>query len=164
MEPVPFYAAIQRETPKAIALGFNMETRELVHTVRCVATDTDALVIDADGALYKCPQEMGHPERAFGSVFSKMPTNPNMLSEWLLYPRLGIPACRQCAILPLCPLAACANTQRFRSESLGVEKVCQCYRDWIKTRLRLRLQREAAPPASPVGLCTGDTPSRSERM
>lgn len=89
----------------------------------CAATSEAAFTIDPDGFVYKCPEDAGWPERAYGSVFVDGALNQQNSLSWLAYDWFQYEECRDCAALPKCA-GGCAHRRLFQPD---LEKDDYCY-------------------------------------
>jgi radical SAM protein with 4Fe4S-binding SPASM domain len=67
----------------------------------CEATRVSQLLIDPQGSLYKCPNDLGRPERAYASVLPDRPLQPKNLLPSLAYAWFSHEECRACPLLRL---------------------------------------------------------------
>ncbi len=81
----------------------------------CAATNETAVSIDPEGLLYKCPDDAGSPDRAFGSVYFDRPINQENLLSWLRYDWFQYEECLDCSMLPQCA-GGCPHRRRFQPE------------------------------------------------
>lgn len=71
------------------------------HTV-CVADNNNAIVVDAEGFLYRCWMEIGKKERSIGNIKEVEGKNEQVLYEYVLYDDTGNEKCKKCKYLPIC--------------------------------------------------------------
>lgn len=147
MSPVTqqwYVEVMKRESAKAQTLGLPFNTF-LPLTERncnvCAATCESSAVVDPDGLLYKCVEDVGLVERAYGSVFFERPVNYNNLLPWLTYDWFGHKMCRECPVLPQCG-GGCPHKRIFQSEMLKDEDFCYWQiRGDLENRIR-KFERE----------------------
>ncbi|MEO5375358.1 MAG: radical SAM protein [Alphaproteobacteria bacterium] len=107
---------VRRQRHRARALGLPMHTSlSWQKPGGCAATAETAFTIDPDGFLFKCPEDAGWPERAFGSVFVDGPTNQANSLFWLTYDWFRHEQCRDCAVLPQCA-GGCPHRRLFQPD------------------------------------------------
>ncbi len=93
---------LRRESAKAAALGFAVMKFRPFAPTPCGATCNHSMLIGPDGSIYKCPSDLGRPERAYGSVHGEVPLRPGNLMPWLTYDWFQYEECRECPVLPAC--------------------------------------------------------------
>lgn len=79
----------------------------------CAATSSTAVTIDPEGLLYKCPDDAGRPDRAYGSVFLDSTVKSENLLPWLAYDWFQHDACQQCTMMPQCA-GGCPHQRMFQ--------------------------------------------------
>jgi len=125
--PSRFYLeATRRETAKAKALGIPLKSLHALTGASpnaCSATCEFSTVIGPGGLLYKCIDDAGLAERAYGSVFLDKCVRPDNLLPWLTYDWFKHRMCRDCPVLPQCG-GGCAHKRMFQSDSLENEDFC----------------------------------------
>ncbi|MCL6450599.1 MAG: radical SAM protein [Acetobacteraceae bacterium] len=67
----------------------------------CMGTQLSQVMVDPDGNMQRCLEEVGMRERTVGSVDRPLLFGP-VLQEWMALDPLAVPRCRQCHILPMC--------------------------------------------------------------
>jgi uncharacterized protein len=95
-------AMFRRERAKMRSLGLPLRPPVPTSSKPCGATCVDQLLIDPQGLLYKCPNDLGMPERAYASVLPDRPVQPRNLLPWLTYDWFSHEECRACPLLPRC--------------------------------------------------------------
>ena len=118
----------------------------------CAATSGSALTIDPDGLLYKCPDDAGRPDRAYGTVFLEQVMRTDNLLPWLGYDWFRHEECWNCAMLPQCA-GGCPHRRRFQSELPNDD---HCY--WF-----LRGDLEARVRDTAIGLLSDQGPGGMEQ-
>ena len=69
----------------------------------CGADNSSSYVVDPDGFLYKCWNDIGLPECAIGNVLDLTNRYNNQLfSNYMLYMPTDDPQCKKCKLLPIC--------------------------------------------------------------
>lgn len=69
----------------------------------CMAEHVGSCVIDHNGYIYKCVNDIGHPEWAIGNVLDKYEQrNPKAVSKYLGRDPISEEVCSSCKFLPLC--------------------------------------------------------------
>ncbi|MBI5684079.1 MAG: radical SAM protein [Verrucomicrobia bacterium] len=132
----PAYARIAaRERRKARALGLPVHADFRPTQVGCIATDRFNMVIGPDGRLFKCTEDIGMAERAYGSIEPGSPVKLNNLVPWLLYDGLQDPRCVRCPILAECN-GGCPHIRRFQPGQLEAMRYCEGHLQEIKDRIR----------------------------
>lgn len=75
----------------------------------CGADTLMSFVVNADGSLYKCWDDMGIASCSVGSL-KDGPKNCKRLNDYMLYDATEDPRCRDCRFLPTC-MGACPHTR-----------------------------------------------------
>ncbi len=72
----------------------------------CNAASVNTFVIDSDGDMYKCMEEIGDKERSIGSLAGAARTGNRQQKmqeiRWLTWEPFEFSACRECKLLPIC--------------------------------------------------------------
>lgn len=111
-----YVTVVRRQRHLARAVGLPMHTSlSWQKPGGCAATAATAFTIDPDGFLFKCPEDAGWPERAYGSVFVEGPTNQANSLFWLSYDWFNHEQCRECPVLPQCA-GGCPHRRLFQPE------------------------------------------------
>ena len=79
----------------------------------CMADSCAGFVVNADGRIYKCWNDIGIEARSVGSLKAGGMESP-LFYDYLLYDPTEDPACRDCKLLPVC-MGGCPN-KRMRSD------------------------------------------------
>ena len=93
--------------------------------ISCQAQKLNSFGIDEAGYLYKCWNELGMPELAFGTVFD-YPRHiiGKNLAKFVGHDYLGDPECQACKVLPIC-MGGCAKLRQKNKELPCIaEKYC----------------------------------------
>jgi uncharacterized protein len=123
--PYQSYVEVERrERTKAKVLGIPMSTYLPSATLStCAATCDSSMSIGPDGLLYKCVEDVGWVERAYGSVFREKDLMFKNLLPWLTYDWFQYEMCRECPVLPQCA-GGCAHKRLYQAHSLKDEDFC----------------------------------------
>jgi uncharacterized protein len=87
------------------------------------------MLIDPQGFLYKCPNDLGMPERAYASVVAGRPVQARNLLPWLTYEWFSHEECRACPLLPRCA-GGCPHKRMRRYVSDFCLYNVEEYADW----------------------------------
>lgn len=87
----------------------------LVHNV-CSADSVSGMVIDSDGLIYKCWNDIGIKERAIGNLLDNSYRNQKIFMGYLLYDPTQDEECKMCKYLPIC-MGGCPHMRQFSSEN-----------------------------------------------
>lgn len=88
----------------------------------CGADSICSFVIDSDGMLYKCWNEVGQPKFAIGSILNnKFEGNLELQNNYLQFDPTNDVKCSNCNILPIC-MGGCPYQRINRSTSCSVYK------------------------------------------
>lgn len=97
-------------------LGFQIDN--LVYyprriTSNCCCDRSDSMVIDAEGNMYKCWEEIGNKEVCIGKIDSKEIYHmPKIYYDYLLFDPTMDEKCSKCRILPVCMGGGCPSKRR----------------------------------------------------
>lgn len=79
-------------------------------STHCVCDTLTGLVIDADGSLYKCWEEMGDSEYCIGNISDfKYYSMNHIYYDYMLYNPLENKKCKNCSVLPICMGGGCLH-------------------------------------------------------
>ncbi|MEW6050959.1 MAG: radical SAM protein [Candidatus Zixiibacteriota bacterium] len=84
---------------------YRIEYPDLVAGGHCGADSANSFVIDPDGNLFKCWEELGHgPDRSTGTIFNDdmSPGQQMNLARYMGWDQFALPGCVECDILPMC--------------------------------------------------------------
>jgi len=101
----------------------------------CAATNAAALTIDPDGLLYKCPDDAGRPQRAYGSVYLEPVMRPDNFLPWVNYDWFAHQGCNDCPMLPQCA-GGCAHRRRFQPDLPNEDHCYWFLRGDLEARVR----------------------------
>lgn len=103
----------------------------------CGADAINSFVIDAEGNLYKCWNDIGFPQRVVGSLVNNESAinNNSVLIDYLLYDVSEDSECAQCRFLPLC-MGGCPS-KRLQ----GLDR-CEQVKHYLKEYLSDVLKQE----------------------
>jgi uncharacterized protein len=105
----------------------------------CMVDIEQAVMVNYDGTIYKCPGLIGHDEFAVGDIFSgiKDYSQSHHLDNWRIAPE-----CQDCTYLPLC-FGGCRFMQYQRTGSMaGVD----CQKDFLDRTLHTLLLQQIRYP------------------
>lgn len=68
----------------------------------CGADSNGVYVIDPEGLLYKCWNDIGFKDRATGSILNDLPVYTKVYIDYMTYSPLENKICRECEVLPIC--------------------------------------------------------------
>ena len=76
----------------------------------CVCDSLTGFVIDSDGSLYKCWEEMGDLRNCIGNIkdFDFMPSK-QLYYDYLMYDPTNNKDCKECSVLPICMGGGCPH-------------------------------------------------------
>jgi uncharacterized protein len=99
----------------ALDRGFTLEKLPAPLTFYCCAQSINSHIVDPQGKLYKCFNDVGIEERSCGDVSSQPdPFHPNLF-PFLNWNPFRNESCRECSVLPLC-MGGCPHRIVFRKE------------------------------------------------
>jgi uncharacterized protein len=87
----------------------------LVHNV-CSADSVSGIVVDSDGLIYKCWNDIGIKERAIGDLLDGSYRNQKVSLDYLLYDPTEDEECKMCKYLPIC-MGGCPHMRQFSPEN-----------------------------------------------
>jgi uncharacterized protein len=97
----------------------------------------NSYLVDPQGALYKCFNDVGIIERSCGNVKSSIdPFNPNLF-HFLNWNPFKNQACQDCSILPLC-MGGCPHRIVWRKEK--IENNCESWKYNLDEMLKIICQ------------------------
>lgn len=88
---------------------------QLVRNV-CSADSVSGIVIDSDGLIYKCWNDIGIKERAIGNLLDNSYRNQKVSMDYLLYDPTQDAECKICKYIPIC-MGGCPHRRQFSSEN-----------------------------------------------
>lgn len=88
----------------------------------CGATTKNSIVIQPNGDLCKCWNQVGIPEEAFENISTKKIINRDNYYNWVLYNPFEIEECKECVYFPICFGGCPANRIMPASDFLDVPK------------------------------------------
>lgn len=100
----------------------------------CGALCSNAMVIDAEGRLYKCWNDVGEPDRSAGTLGPKGTVLNSSIELWEGFDRFDDAGCRSCRFLPIC-ISECPYEEITDPR---LEKVCTRYRQNLEQIVKLR--------------------------
>lgn len=114
----------------------------------CGADAISAFVIDSDGRLYKCWNDIGVHNRAIGQLKNPAISNPvssfETFKEYLLYDPTEDIECKDCKMLPIC-MGGCPSSRIQKADRCGYLKnyMDEYIRSFVKYKLDLEKLNEA---------------------
>ena len=108
--------------------------------VGCGAICDNALVIDPEGILYKCWNDVGERTQSVGRLNDDSVDFNENLFKWIGYDLFGSEECRQCLFLPLC-LGRCPYERIAKGNS---ENLCSPLRHNLEATVKLKYVNEMA--------------------
>jgi len=134
--PEAYVAVLKRQYERAQELGLPMTWMVASScSSGCAATSENSVSIDPDGLLYKCPDDAGRADRAYGSVFLDSITSSENWFRWLNYDWFQYEDCRSCTMLPQCA-GGCPH-QRIFQPKRNNDMYCYWYlRGDLEDRIR----------------------------
>ena len=136
------YQVFKREREKLRSMGFPLSEPVPTGSKPCGATCVDQHLIDPQGFLYKCLNDLGIVDRAYASVIPGRPVQPKNLLPWLTYDWFAHEECRACPLLPRCA-GGCPHRRMRRY----VNDCCLYHvREWEEWPEVLRGQAAARKP------------------
>jgi uncharacterized protein len=124
VESQDYTRVLAREQAKARALGIPVKRFYMPGPSSCCAgTRAASVAIGPDGFVYKCVEDVGLPDRAYGSVFLHGYTKQSNLLPWLSYDWFRHEMCQNCPVLPQCA-GGCAHKRLFESDRLRDQDFC----------------------------------------
>ena len=106
--------------------------------MNCGADYLYSYVVDADGNLYKCWNDIGIKEESIGNLhnvadFGQITKNPNLnYCKYLTWSPFVFKKCRECKILPIC-LGGC----QFNGRAMG-EPICENWKYELEEYIKLK--------------------------
>jgi radical SAM protein with 4Fe4S-binding SPASM domain len=138
-----YAVVLARERDRARGLGLPTPTINLQSPGPCMAVSCSSAVIGPDGALWKCPEDIGLAQRAYGSVFDSDVKLSNLV-PWLTYDWFRYRECDDCTVLPQCA-GGCPHRRLFPIHD--AEPGENCY--WsMRGNLKERIRQYANQPVS----------------
>lgn len=87
----------------AWAKGLDVERVPTLNPIKCPATQANYFIVDPNGQLYKCFQEIGNRVHAVGYLSPDGSFKLNhLIAEWLGWDVFAHADCVKCSILPIC--------------------------------------------------------------
>lgn len=106
--------------------------------IGCGADYLYSYVIDADGEMYKCWNDIGIKANSIGNIcaleeFSQLMQNPNKnYTEYLTWSPFKFEKCRECSILPIC-MGGC----QYNGRQAG-EPICENWKYELEKYIKLK--------------------------
>ncbi|MBO5054044.1 MAG: radical SAM protein [Muribaculaceae bacterium] len=95
----------------------------------CMINNINSFIIGPRGELYKCWNDVNHPEKIVGNLNTPDVLNSRLLSEYTLYShQFNSSGCRQCKVFPICK-GGC-GWHRMRNNLKGTTfELCSPYKN-----------------------------------
>ncbi len=136
VSPDDYVEVMKRQRLRAKELGMRMDSPVPSSCGSgCAATSSSAVTIDPEGLLYKCPDDAGRPERAFGSILLDTAIRSDNLVPWLSYDWFSHMDCSDCELLPQCA-GGCAHKRLFQGHLPREEHCYWALRGDLEARIR----------------------------
>lgn len=100
----------------------------------CGADNNSVYVIDSDGSLYKCWDDIGHKDLAVGNIKEGLNYSPTFFA-YMQYSALDDDDCKNCPALPLC-MGGCPHRRLFK-----LPDRCSEFKDHLKEFLLITAER-----------------------
>lgn len=123
----------------------------LVHNV-CAADSVSGVVIDSDGAVYKCWNDIGVKEKAVGDLLNSAAGSQQIALDYLLYDPTQDQECKNCKYLPIC-MGGCPHRRQFAPElrCTTYKYTIDKYISEIAAQLKAAQEEAAKTPVDPQG-------------
>lgn len=125
--------------------GFSCSTYPLYPGVKgnyCCADSAHSFVVDPNGYLYKCWNDIGNTDRSVGSILdskSISSTQLMTLSDYMLWTPFDFKECRECALLPIC-MGGCP----YNGLKRGHRPECEKWKYILKNSICFILDNESS--------------------
>lgn len=127
---------------KVISMGFSMNKMTVYPSVKynyCCADYVNSFVVDVDGFLYKCWNQVGMPESSCGKVNESSTSVSNNFLSWIQRTPIENKECQQCKMLPIC-MGGCPDLSRKTGDErpvcdtikFNLDKVIEFYYEHLK--------------------------------
>lgn len=100
----------------------------------CGADRNNVFVIDSDGALYKCWDDIGHLDLSVGNIKDNIDLNKTFIS-YMGYCALDDEGCKECPVLPVC-MGGCPHRRVF-----NLPDRCSEFKDHLEEFLKITAER-----------------------
>ena len=106
--------------------------------VHCVCDSLNGFVIDADGSLYKCWEEMGNKKLCIGNIHDfEFNVKSRFYYDYLLFDPTINENCKNCEVLPACMGGGCPNRIIRNEYKPNCENIIDLIHENIKASYRL---------------------------
>ena len=125
---------------KVLEYGFKTSTMILYPKSKrnyCGAEIVNFFMIDSDGTIYKCWNDVGILERRCGNLFDKPNRPSHEFLEWIQRSPMQFEECHDCKVLPLC-MGGCPHLARRSNDG---NPVCDSIKFNIDRILRFYYER-----------------------
>ena len=130
---------------KVINMGFSMNKMVVYPTVKfnyCCADYANSFVVDVDGYIYKCWNQVGMPDASCGKVYDTDGKISAVFLDWVQRNPIENTLCRMCKMLPIC-MGGCPDLARKSDDNTPVcdtikfnlERVIDFYYDHLKEEI-----------------------------
>ncbi len=116
--------------------------------VVCIARRSKPIVVDPDGEVYKCWNEIGKAEYRIGNITNfddRTSAEAARETKWVAWDVFSEPRCRACKLLPTC-LGGCAYGPMVKGE----QAECTLWAYHLESYVRARYQKEKALRRKPA--------------
>jgi len=121
----------------ALDFGFRLEKLPSPLASYCSAQSMNSYIVDPQGLLYKCFNDVGITERSCGNIKTPVdPFHPNLF-PFLNWNPFKNQSCQDCSILPLC-MGGCPHRIIWRKEKL--ENNCESWKYNLNEMLEIICQ------------------------
>lgn len=102
----------------------------------CCADNNNAVVIDADGFIYKCWMDVGNSKYAVANVKDNDFQNEQLLYQYVLHEAMEEEECRNCKFLPIC-LGGCPRMRvNGERDCTAFKHTLRRYMDYLPESMR----------------------------
>lgn len=128
--------------------GFNIDGYPYYPGIKanyCCADSIGSFVLDPQGYMYKCWNDVGNVERAVGDIkkVKETPADKMLMRniDYLFWTPFDFPKCVECELLPIC-MGGCP----FNGEKKGGEPDCEKWKYNLESVLKLTYTRKKDQP------------------
>ena len=119
---------------------------DLVYSV-CSAECLSGLVVDSDGLLYKCWDDIGIADRSIGKITEDGATHNQILLDYMLYDPTKDDECKECKYLPIC-MGGCPHRRQYLPEIRCTMQRYQMDKNITRVANHMVAQKSTSCPAS----------------
>ena len=147
------YAEVEVEyLAYAVERGFRIPDPLKPNYSGCGAVQKNSFIIDSNGEIKKCNNDIGKPGTAFTSLYTSDITDTSNLTPWDDYRPEANPGCGSCSFLPVC-YSHCPH-RNINSPEAKPDKCPSNKYNWQRTLPLVLKQREQLPMQSSDERCT----------